>query len=304
MVMTPDWLELLPRVLAHFGEPFADSSALPTWLVAQAAREHVTVALSGDGGDELFAGYTWLHRTLRTARWHSLPSWVRASAVRAGALLPDRPLGHRLRRAASDLELSPRAIHRRRSSCYERRRLTQLLDPGLLAAMESTDRFEEHAGQAASLALGDWILHQDLTMYLPDDVLTKVDRMSMAHSLEVRVPLLDHRMVEFACTVPFELKFSRGISKRVMKTAMKDLLPPRVLAQRKRGFAIPIQRWFRSELGRHFEALLLRERSRCADWINMEYVRSLFEEHRDGRENHGHRLWAILALEHWLREST
>lgn len=303
VVLTPDWVDMIPRVIAHFGEPFADSSALPTWLVSEAARAHVTVVLSGDGGDELFAGYTWLHRTLVTARWGALPRWIRRTAAVAGTVVPSTPRGHQVRRALADLERTPREIFRRRESCFERSQLHALLATDIVPEALARDRYAEHGDQGGALPDADWMLRQDLVTYLPDDVLTKVDRMSMAHSLEVRVPLLDQRMVAFACTVPFALKYRDGISKRVMKTAMKDLLPDSVLAQRKRGFAIPIQRWFRESLGEHFECTLLRDRPLCAEWLKLDTVRALFEEHRARRENHGHRLWAILALETWLRSA-
>ena len=145
------------------------------------------------------------------------------------------------------------------------------------------------------------MLHQDLRMYLPDDILTKVDRMSMAVSLEVRVPLLDHRIVEFAGTLPFELKYNRGVSKRVVKHALRGRIPPEVLRQRKRGFAIPIQRWFRGRLGDHFREVVLGEYAYTAEYLNMEQVRGIFSAHCRGQADYGHHLWALLVFEHWLR---
>ena len=303
IVLSPDWIDILPQALAHFGEPFADSSALPTWLVSKVARQDVTVALSGDGGDELFAGYTWLHRTRKIVQWQSLPQPLRHIARAAVGALPRNPFGEKLRRFAADLSRPPHEIFRRRSSCFNAEQRMALFQPDVMNTFAApvVDRFEEHALRGQALDGDHWMLHQDTAMYLPDDVLTKVDRMSMAHSLEVRVPLLDHRIVEFAGSLPFHLKFHGGVSKRVMKEAMRDMLPSSLLVQRKRGFAIPIHRWFRGLLREHVEDVLLCDGAQCHAWIRPDYARALLAEHVDGRENHGHRLWALLALEYWLR---
>jgi asparagine synthase (glutamine-hydrolysing) len=138
-------------------------------------------------------------------------------------------------------------------------------------------------------------------MYLPDDILTKVDRMSMAHGLEARVSLLDHRIVEFAASVPFHLKLSQGISKRVAKHALRDLLPPALLKQRKRGFSIPIHRWFRESLMEHSRALLLSPDSVCHNYLRRASIENLISEHVSGTADRGHHLWALLVLEHWIR---
>ena len=138
-------------------------------------------------------------------------------------------------------------------------------------------------------------------MYLPDDILTKVDRMSMAHGLEVRVPLLDHRIVEFAATVPMGLKMKGGTSKRLVKHAMAGVVPPALLKQRKRGFALPIQRWFREDLRVHFEDTVLGPGARCHAFLSAPAIRDLLDRHVRRQAAHGHHLWALLMFEHWLR---
>src|SRR5690606_16158693 len=140
----------------------ADSSALPTWLVSEAARAHVTVVLSGDGGDELFAGYTWLHRTLVTARWGALPRWIRRTAAVAGTVVPSTPRGHQVRRALADLERTPREIFRRRESCFERSQLHALLATDIVPEALARDRYAEHGDQGGALPDADWMLRQDL----------------------------------------------------------------------------------------------------------------------------------------------
>lgn len=301
-VLKPDMAGVASQLIAHFGEPFADSSAVPTWLVSQLARRQVTVALSGDGGDELFAGYTWAHNTRRVQTYRRIPPGLRAildSALRPWA---PSPLAAKLRRFSADARLDGRAAFRRRETCLGEEMRMALYRPELAHTITHTaiDRFAEHA-EAGPPALEEWMLYQDTVMYLPDDILAKVDRMSMAHSLEARIPLLDHRIVEFAGTLPFSLKYAHGVSKRVVKRAYGAILPPALLRQRKRGFAIPIHRWFREELRGHFNEMVLGPDACCGDYLRPEAVRTLFEAHTAGSENHGHALWAILQFEHWMR---
>jgi len=153
----------------------------------------------------------------------------------------------------------------------------------------------------AGLSHDDRMLCHDTHMYLPDDILTKVDRMSMANSLEVRVPLLDHRIVEFAATLPFHLKLRGNTSKRVPKHALRELLPRTLLRQRKQGFAVPIHRWFRRELRGHFEDVVLGPSALNWRFLDRKTVRDLRDAHVQGKENYGHHLWALLMFEHWLR---
>lgn len=303
-ICRPDLVALLPEIVRHFGAPFADSSALPMWLVSRLARQHVTVALSGDGGDELFAGYTWCHMNWRVARYRRWPAPVRHAVGGLLGLLPGTPGIEKVRRFHADAALSPRESLRRRQTCFtppERAALFQGYF-GRQAEEGAVDRFLEHAEASQGWNEDDWMLYQDTVMYLPGDILTKVDRMSMAHGLEARVPLLDYRLVEFAATVPFALKFDGRTSKRVMKHALRDLLPPELLRQRKQGFSIPIHRWFRESLGRHFEEAVLAPDARSRAYLRPEAIRTLLDKHRSFRENYGHHLWALLVFEHWLRQ--
>lgn len=301
-LLEPDMVDVVPRLVRHFGEPFADSSAVPTWLVSQVARRDVTVALSGDGGDELFAGYTWTHRNRHVARYRAFPGPLRRLVDTALRLGPATPAWAKLRRFSKDSFLEHRASFRRRETCFSAAMRQRLYQPDLAArvAADAVDRFDEHAA-AGPGDPDDWMLYQDTVMYLPDDILTKVDRMSMANGLEARVPLLDHRLVEFAATVPFALKLRGRTSKRLVKHAVRDLLPPELLAQRKQGFAIPIQRWFREGLRDHFRETVLAEDARSARYVDPTHARSLLDAHAAGREDYGHHLWALLVFEHWLR---
>ena len=301
-ILRPDMVDVTSRLIRHFGEPFGDSSAVPTWLVSKLARSSVTVVLSGDGGDELFAGYTWLHVNRKVSSYRRIPAPVRSLLETALRCAPGSPRISKLRHFNNDSFLDPRASFRRRETCFDANLRARLYRRELAEgiAAKAADRFEEHALEGPP-SIDDWMLHQDSVMYLPDDILTKVDRMSMAHSLEARVPLLDHRIVEFAATVPFELKLRGGVSKRLAKHAVRDLVPRELLQQRKQGFAIPIQKWFRKDLRAFFQELVLCEDARCRAYLEPGAIRTLFNAHATGLENYGHHLWAVLMFEQWLR---
>ncbi len=302
-VLHPDGAEAAERLVRHFGEPFGDSSAIPTWLVSKVAREQVTVALSGDGGDELFAGYTWTHMALRSAAYARMPAPARVLIGAALRFAPGSPLVDKLRRFHRGALLGPIEAFRERHTCFTDEQRAGLYAPEFARsiAASAVDRFEEHSAACASLDVENRLLYHDTAMYLPDDILTKVDRMSMAVGLELRVPLLDHRIVEFAVTVPFNLKWHGRTSKLLVKHALRGFLPPELLRQRKQGFAIPIHGWFRGELLRHFDEVALASDARIGSFFQLDAVRALRRDHVERRANLGHHLWALLMLEHWLR---
>lgn len=299
-ILRPDLAACLPDIAARLGEPFGDSSALPMWLVARMARQQVTVALSGDGGDELFGGYTWMHRALDVARYRRVPVVLRAAADALLRALPETPAATRFQRFSADSFLSEDASFVRRLTCFDDASRTALLQPDL-GAVDPADSIAAWMESHASLPYGERMLGADTAYYLPDDILTKVDRMTMAHSLEARVPLLDHRLVEFAATLPFHLKYHRGESKRVLKAALRPWLPAQLFAQRKRGFSLPIHRWFRGPLAEVYRDAVLQPDARTREFLRPAQGEALLAEHTAAREDHGHRLWAILMLELWLR---
>lgn len=302
-VLETDVKDMIPNLIPHFGEPFADSSALPTWLVSRVARQDVTVALAGDGGDELFAGYTWTHMTRRVEQYRRIPRWARHLWDALLFLAPRHPFVARMRRFSKDSFRSPEEVFRRRHTCFggEMRAKLYNAETARAVACATLDFFQQHMDRCSELSFPDKMLYHDTVMYLPDDILTKVDRMSMAHSLEVRVPILDHRIVEFAATVPFQLKYRGATSKRLVKHGFRNILPPILLKQRKQGFAVPVHRWFRTELLEYFDATVLAPEARLRRFLSPEAVAKLRDTHVSGRENYGHHLWAILMFEHWLR---
>ncbi len=219
-------------------------------------------------------------------------------------LSPPRPTVEKLRRFSRDAFMEPYASFRRRHQTFTPDLVQRVLRAEVRQAAEAAaiDRWREHADAAGGISPDNWMLYQDAVMYLPDDILTKVDRMSMANSLEVRVPLLDHRMVEFAATVPFALKVRHGRGKRLMRHALRNTLPGPILRPRKQGFSIPVHRWFRTELRSVFHDHVLSPNARLRDYCEQAAIRPLAEAHEKGEENFGHHFWALLMLEHWLAQ--
>jgi asparagine synthase (glutamine-hydrolysing) len=294
LIVRPDADSLVDSVITGFDEPFGDSSALPTFLVSQMAREHVTVALSGDGGDELFGGYT---RYAELLSRHELPGVARAALARAAALLPQ---GARGRNRLLDMSRTLQGRYAATVAVPADVREGGMLNGALAQAVAPMDAL---LAAAFSPVAGRDLLAQmtavDLATYLPGDILTKVDRMSMSVSLEARVPLLDHHIVEFAMSLPSRMKQRNGVGKWVLREAITGLVPPRVLSHPKLGFGVPLARWFREDLRYRLDALL-EPASRIAPYVDRGAVARLVTEHRSARRDHSHLLWRLIALEIWL----
>ena len=303
-------LDVIPRLPEWYDEPFADSSQIPTYLVSAMTRRHVTVALSGDGGDELFAGYNRYQLTQRFWRALSLlPQPLRKSAAAAlTALSPDRwtsllsalpsrlrppQIGDKVHKVAAVLKLdSADAIYRRLVSHWEPFEIMpQAREPRtILDDDKLPTEFPELLARMQFL---------DLVTYLPDDILTKLDRASMAVALEARVPLLDHRVVEFSWRLPRAAKVRRGTSKWLLRQVLYRHVPPALVERPKMGFGIPLGEWLRGPLRDWAEALLNERRLREAGLLDHAMVRRFWQEHVDGRRNWQYLLWDVLMLEAW-----
>jgi asparagine synthase (glutamine-hydrolysing) len=299
---------LLPRIAWHFGEPFADPAALPTFQLAELTRQHVTVALSGDGGDELFAGYRRYRQLALTRVAERLPRRMRSLSAQALGVLAGSRSGRaplpRAARLAMRLAQPPALRYgdlMRFFGPADRERLYgPLLRPMLAAG--SPQAHLERAWEAAG-GVQDWVertMALDLDTYLPDDLLTKLDRTSMAHALEVRSPLLDHHLVEFAAALPRKLKLDGGIDKLVLRKAAEPWLPAATVAREKQGLGMPLGRWLRNELRDLPEALLLDDVARGRGLFEPTAVEAVIAEHRAGT-SHLQQLWAMIALELWYR---
>ncbi|HEX6465286.1 MAG TPA: asparagine synthase (glutamine-hydrolyzing) [Vicinamibacterales bacterium] len=301
---SPDIVALLPRLAWHFDEPFADSSAVPTYYVSKAARELVTVALSGDGGDELWAGYT----RHRVERWEQRArTALGATARAAGMLARALPLSVKGARALRHLGSDSRDAYAMKHAygMFEPDAKTRLYSSDFAASVRGADPFApfrdiyDRCGSADPI---DRALYVDVHTYMVDDILTKVDRMSMAVSLEAREPLLDHRLLEFAARVPSSLKLRDGRGKYLLRTVLDRRIPRDILERGKHGFEAPIGEWLRGPLGAMAGVLLCDGRLRDRGIFNDSEVRRLLKEHGDGHADHRHRLWQLLMLELWFRQ--
>jgi asparagine synthase (glutamine-hydrolysing) len=300
-LITPDDLtSVLPRLVRQYGEPYADSSAVPTFYLARMARSEVTVALTGDGGDELLAGY---ERHV-AARWASAfdraPAFLRRPLVRAGLGLfgPDRDeksLRHKAHRLFRSLELLPPERFADWSS-----NLTEAQRAALAPTLSAPPSLPDSSGLALSAL--DRALAMDVAHYLPDDLLTKMDIATMACSLEARAPLLDYRLVEWAARLPVRLKQRRLERKRLLRDALARRLPRELFERPKMGFAAPIGAWLRTELRELVTDTLLDRRTRERGYVAQREVEQLVRQHLAGEADHGRALWTILMLELWHRE--
>ena len=300
----PHIVDLLPKLAWHLDEPFADSSAVPTYYVSQAAREHVTVALSGDGGDELWAGYA----RHRVERWElSARRWLGGSARVAGRMAQRMPLGVKGMRSLRHLALSPAeaCAHKHAYGLFESEARDALYAPDFANEVRDADPFVgfrlayESCGSADPL---DRALYVDVKTYLVDDIMTKVDRMSMAVSLESREPLLDHELLEFAATVPTSLKLKHGRSKYLLRRLLERRVPKSIVDRPKQGFEAPTGEWLRGPLAPMVDGLLLDGRLHSRGIFDSREVARLWTAHRDGAEDHRHRLWSLVMLELWFRQ--
>ena len=302
MVVRPDALSILDRLVAHFDEPFADSSAIPTWYVSEIARRHVTVVLSGDGGDELFGGYDRYLPHPRVAQFDGLPIPGKRQVARA--LWPLLPHGARgksfLRHVSRDAE----GRYLDSVAFFQRDEKRALYAGDLRHALRDADA-ERILGRQftrfAALPEHSQMMRFDFETYLPEDVLTKVDRMSMAHSIESRVPLLDNEVVEFAAALPASWKIRNGRRKHILKEAVRGLLPASILDRRKQGFAVPLGVWFRGGLTDIYRDVLASPRARQRGYFEPAFVDRLMHEHVSGARDHELRLWQLLVFELWHR---
>jgi asparagine synthase (glutamine-hydrolysing) len=300
-ILTPADLPTLDEIVELLDEPFGDASAIPTYAVSRLAGSQLKVVLSGDGGDELFAGYDRYLVEARERRVR-LPGPARRVLALAGRMLPDGMRGRNITRhfALSGLERYLDAAGYFRAD--DRQRLFRPEVRGKLAGYDPWDDERRYLARAQG---SDWLSalqYLDLKSYLPLDILTKVDRMSMAASLEARVPLLDHKLVEFAATIPPELKLKDGTTKYVFKKAMEGILPPDIIHRPKHGFEVPLERWFRGDLSRTLADVLLADRTRARGIFDVDYVRTLIERQQHGRPLYL-QLWTLLTFELWCRQT-
>ena len=308
--VVPDVAELFERLIVHLDEPFADVSLFPTFLVSELARTHVTVALSGDGGDELFGGYDAYEADRLARRIAAVVPRPASRAVAAlAALLPPserkKGLVNRLKRFTAGLADAPPDIaHYRWMTYVSPAAKRRLYTPALRDALAGSDVYRPVRDALRGAGTDDLLnrqLHTDLGIYLADDILVKVDRMSMAASLETRAPFLDVDVMELAFSLPGRLKIRGRERKYVLKRALADVLPASILERSKEGFSIPMKNWLKRELAPLMHDLLSPARLRRRGWVEPDEVAARIAAHTAGRENHAHLLFSLMVLERWAQ---
>ena len=309
-MVNPDLSDLFERLVTQFDQPFADVSLFPTYLVSQIAGEHVTVALSGDGGDELFGGYdTYEAEALARRVATVVPDAAMPLVAGLAAMLPpsEKKKGfvNKVRRFTLGVAMAPRSIAQYRWMTFlDAGAKTRFYTPALQTALVDSDVYapiRRHLRGAHTDDLLNRQLYTDLQVYLADDILVKVDRMSMATSLETRAPFLDVDVMELAFSMPGHLKIRRGERKHVLKRAMTDLLPESVLTRGKEGFSIPMKSWLRREWAPMMRDLLGPDRVGRRGWFEPVQVTRRVDEHLAGTQNHAHQLFSLMVLERWAQ---
>lgn len=307
LVVTPDSVGLMGEITHFLDEPMGDSSVVPTYLLSKLAREHVTVALSGDGGDELFAGYD-RYLPVQAGLWYQrLPAWIRKGLISPILnRIPEREQQdgqlQRLRRIMGDLDRGYQATFLRWITNFNVDVTARLCSADLRDRFRAFDTYHTARpylnGPEEPL---NRILRFETKVYLPDDLLMKVDRMSMAHGLEVRVPLIDYRVVEFAATLPTGMKLKHLTTKYLFKKLNTRYLPPETLNKRKQGFVPPLQKWFRGSLGAFARDTLLDGTARQAGFFESAEIARMLDAHQKGERSYHHQLWVLLTFELWRR---
>ena len=309
LIIRPKALEILPLLVERYGEPYAESSCIPTYYISKLTRQFVTVALNGDGGDESFAGYERYQAMLAAQVYRSLPKIAKKGIRAAAGILPDaadqKNTFRRIKRFFDGAELPD-------AQCYLR--WISIINDNLKKHIYSDDFYRNIGSDQQpieyistfinsdpNLSLIDRILLTDVKTYLPYDVLVKVDIASMTNSLEARSPFLDHHLMEFAARMPAEFKIRHLVKKYLLKKAVGRILPSGNIKRKKMGFGVPVGRWFRNDLKDFLKDVLFSEKALKRGYFNRDGLKRIFKEHTENRADYSNQLWAILMLELWHR---
>jgi asparagine synthase (glutamine-hydrolysing) len=315
-VTAADAIRLIPRIPTIYDEPFADASQIPTYIVSEFARRHVTVALSGDAGDELFCGYdSYARGNLIYSRMALLPPLLRKMAAAALGCIPESlanapftllgpSLNGKLRTGISPacrIRKLARMLSADNVSGFHQVYASCWLEPEALmhGDSEHVTAFTDPEYWISGGDIRQIMMYLDMVTYLPDDILVKLDRAAMAVSLETRVPLLDHRVIEFACSLPISLKVTGGVGKWLLRSLVYDLIPKRLMDRPKRGFAVPVGDWLRKELRPWAEGLLSDSAITGGGFLNAGLIRKRWHDHLSGRHDFTLQLWNILMWQAW-----
>ena len=308
-VVNTDALKVLDDIVWYLDEPFADASAIPTYYVSKMARQKVTVALSGDGGDETFAGYInryYMNRLEDSVR-RKFPGFLKQNILGPmGEIYPKAdflPKPFRLKRFLSNLSNTFEQAYFRDMSFYflpeMKKKLYQSDFKPMIKDFNAFDILGDHFKINQNSDITTRVQYVDIMTYLPEDILVKVDRMSMAHSLEVRAPILDHKLMEYVGSLPSTLKLKGKESKYIFKKMLENRLPQNILYRKKRGFSIPLAVWLRGELKDFAEEALFSNKAESHSYFNPEYIKGLWKRHLSGRQDYAYPLWGLMMFELW-----
>jgi len=294
-VVDPKAIDLVEKIVWHFDEPFGGPSAIPTFIVSEMARKYVTVVLTGDGGDEVFGGYDSYMERLKRKRLSIIPKWMRA--IIAGGVGANLPPSTRGKGFLQSLDMDENRLH-----CIglTQHRIRQMFSADFLEHIGALDAFDiakEHAERVSESEYLSRFMYLDAKLYLPGNVLVKVDRMSMANSLETRTVFLDHDVVEFAAGIPAGLMIKDGVGKYILKKTAQDLVPRQILKRGKWGFALPVEDWFRGELRGLLTEVV--DSSRDTGIFNHAFLKRKVDEHMSGKRNNKRLLWAFMMFQLW-----
>ncbi len=308
-VVKPDVVDVLPKLMWSYNEPFADPSAVPTYYLSKATRQHVTVALSGDGGDECFAGYNRYANALAARKYEKFAKYIGARQINKVAQM--LPFGgarssffNRSKRYLKYICGKSERHYMRWISHLDSEMRNEIYSPSFkenMRGIEPSDYIENLYNCSDAETFIDKILNVDVMSYLPEDLMVKADIASMACSLEVRSPFIDHKIMEFAASLPSDMKIHKGTLKYFLKQASSDLLPAEVIQRKKLGFGLPIAPWLRGELKEMAYDMLLDKRAIERGYFRREKIEALLAEHMTGQCDHCYRIWNLLCLELWFK---
>jgi len=292
--------KLIPKLVYHYDEPFADPSMIPTYLVSKVARKHVTVSLSGDGGDESFGGYE-RYNWYKMIKWHRhTPKLITRTIFRPAVNLAYKTTkAHFFNKGKmfiegnkfKDYELYAKTLAFTSDELRNRLSVDKIQDP-----------FKAFKPHFDSVQTGDKMLNCDFNIYLPDDILTKLDRASMAVGLEARVPFLDHHFIEFTSQIPFGLKVKGLTTKYIFKKALKNTLPKEIINRKKKGFGVPLKHYFRKELKDYLQQKLLDKDCMIKQFVHQNEIKKIYDKHQSGKEDNNYILYGLLMLEEWMNK--
>ncbi len=308
-IVKPDALEILPTLVEHYGEPYADSSSIATYYVAKETRRHVTVALNGDGGDESFAGYERYFAMRLAEKYHKVPGALRKNFIeRAINFIPTseikRSRARDLKRFVKAASLPTVERYFRWMSAIDRQIKENLYTENFkreIGNYDSAQFLEQWFAQTNGNGIVDATMFTDQQTYLPNDLLVKVDIASMANSLEARSPFLDHKVIEFAASLPENIKLRGTETKYLLKKVASKIVPPEVLYRKKMGFGVPLTHWFRGEMKDFLRENLLSEKFSKRGIFKPEAIKKLVEEHINAERDHTFQIWTLLMLELWFQ---